>query len=150
MANYIDGTTLTAYSSRNVKAADILVMASETLITAACGQATDIVNRLNYWGSPLTSEVGDNAFPRDWETIVSQEILDAVCLIALALIDGLDPDEDIDGLRQSSTRFEQVSVSYSDSVVPQHLYAGVPSGTAWQLLAPYLAGVESVNINRVS
>jgi hypothetical protein len=88
-------------------------------------------------------------FPRDADEEVPQEILDAVCEEALALLDGKDPDQELEDLPAKAQGYSSVRVTMDRSFVQEHLNAGIVSPRAWRMLKPYLLESRSVKLHRV-
>jgi hypothetical protein len=123
--------------------------ASDSDKTKGLAQATKIIDQLNYRGEKASS-TQDNQFPRDDDTAVPQDIKDACCEIALALLDGVDPELEADNLRMTSQGYANVRSTYDVVAASEHLLAGVPSITAWRYLKPYLKDANAVDLSRVS
>lgn len=111
--------------------------------------ATKIMDRLNYKGDK-TSDDQTLQFPRDTDTLIPQDIKDACCEVALALLDGVDPEMEFDNLNMVSQNYANVRSTYDRSVPGEHIVAGIPSVSAWRYLKPYLRDGGSVNLSRVS
>jgi hypothetical protein len=136
----------------------------ESLLLAA----TKAIDRLNFAGlkaaaytaklagadrvaQRAAAESQVNQFPRNEDTIVPQDILDACCEIAYALLSGYDPDQE---LRKLATASESVGplglkVTYDRSRAQDWVMAGIASPTAWQMLMPYLRDLRAFNVRRV-
>lgn len=130
--------------------------ASEDLRRKACVEATRILDRLAYIG--IKSDPAQiHQWPRkiylDNQTFkdlgIPQGFLDANCEIILALLSGVDPQKEFENLRKHQETFLSVKVSYDSSIIPEHITAGVPSFTAWQLIRQYLKSATEFKINRV-
>lgn len=90
-------------------------------------------------------------FPRDSDTIPPEDILHACYEIAMALLDGRDPEQELLSLAVSQQTYGPVQLTYSrDSEQFEHLRNGVPSLAAWRLLRPYLGSVNEFRVNRIS
>jgi len=112
-------------------------------------QATRMIDRLNFKGE-MTDEDQQFQFPRDDDTLVPEDIKYACSEIALALLDGVDPELEFDNLRMVSQGYANVRSTYDKDSPPQHFVAGIPSVTAWRYLKPYLRDVNAVDLSRVS
>lgn len=122
--------------------------ATEGNKTKALTQATRIIDRLRYKGSRTdTDQV--NQFPRDDDTTVPDDIKNACIEIAIALLDGVDPEKEYENIRLGSQSYGPVRSTYKDKGYA-HLVAGVPSVTAWRYLLPYLDVTFEVNLHRVN
>lgn len=131
--------------------------------------ATRIIDTLNFKGTKATvhtlldgnpdsteAEIRvaeaeqDHEFPRGADTTVPSAIEQACYEIAFALLDGRDPDMELEALAISSQGIESVRTTYSRNQVPQiHLINGVPSHAAWRLLQPFLRDDDSIKLVRV-
>lgn len=131
--------------------------------------ATRIIDRLNFKGykkpvydllasNPDATQAEINAasatqetqFPRDTDSDVPAEIKIACYEIAYALLDGIDPDLELENLSIISHGYASVRTTYSRSHNPiEHLNAGVPSATAWRYLRPFLRDPGGIIISRV-
>jgi hypothetical protein len=134
--------------------------------------ATRIIDRLNFKGYKATvyaylaglddpslatqeeinaaSREQELQFPRDADTEVPKEILLACFEIAYALLDGIDPDVELENLAIISHGYASVRTTYSRSHnPPEHLNAGVPSATAWRYLRPFLREPGGITLSRV-
>ncbi len=113
----------------------------------ALAQATDIIDRLNFLGEK-TDENQTNQFPRKDDTVVPDDIKRASSAIALALLDGVDPELEYENLHLKSQGYGSIRASY-DQVPPQpHTVAGIPSVTAWRYLKPYLRDPNTIDLFR--
>jgi hypothetical protein len=132
--------------------------------------ATQIINALSFKGykasvyalllaSPSATAADVKAaeaaqeleFPRDDDTEVPEEIERATYEIAYSLLDGRDPEMELEALAVSSSRYASVATSYARDQVPvEHILNGVPSAPAWRLLLPFLRDSDEVNLSRVS
>jgi hypothetical protein len=112
-------------------------------------QATRIVDRLNFVGQKA-DEDQDLQFPRTGGTSVPIQIMQATYEIALRLIEGYDPDMEVDNLQKKSQGYAGTKTDYDRSYVPDYIKAGVPSSTAWNLLLPYLRDPHSILLLRGS
>lgn len=134
---------------------------------AAIVEATRIINRLNFRGhktvtyhalqqglSMVELRVVDRqqvlAFPRDGDTEIPEEIKQACCECAFALINGVQPDEEQWSIATVSESVGPLSIrsTYDRTRVSEWVLAGVPSPTAWALLKPYMRDPLSCSIVR--
>lgn len=131
--------------------------------------ATRIIDRLNFKGykkpvydllvaSPCATreeiasanESQELEFPRDTDTTTPPEIKIACYEIAYALLDGIDPDLELENLGVISQGYASVRTTYSRSHNPvEHLNAGVPSATAWRYLKPFLRDPGGIKLSKV-
>lgn len=111
--------------------------------------ATDIIDGLNFAGDKADDEQ-ENQFPRGDDTEVPDAIKKATCLLALALLDGAEPNKDFENLFKSSASFGGVRTTYESTPVAGHLASGVPSYEAWRLLFPFLRDPSVIDLRRVN
>lgn len=132
--------------------------------------ATRYVDRLNFKGArasvynllvadPEASEAAIRAaeasqeleFPRDTDTVVPTDIETACYEICLALLDGVDPDMELENLGISIHSYAGVKTSYDRSQQPiEHLIHGIPSALAWRYLKPFLRDARQYMLTRVT
>lgn len=92
-----------------------------------------------------------NEFPRGADTTVPEDIKIAEHEITYALLDGIDPDLELENLAVNNMGIGSVRASFIRSQEPQeHLINGVPSATAWRYLKPYLRDDDQIRLTRVS
>jgi len=113
----------------------------------ALAQATRIIDRLNFIGIKTVS-TQELQFPRGGDTTVPSDICSATYEIALALLDGRDPERERTNLSVQSQGFSGVRTTYNHATASDHILAGVPSYTAWTFLKPYLEDGESIELRR--
>ena len=113
------------------------------------GHATSVIDRLNFVGCKA-EEAQVNQFPRGVDVAIPQDIKNAVCEVALALLDGVDPQLEFENVFMTSQGYGGVRSSYDRTVKPAHLLAGVPSFTAWTYLKPYLLDPLNIELHRTS
>ena len=89
-------------------------------------------------------------FPRGADTVVPTDIKIACYEIALALLNGADPDADMQQTWVKSQGFSVVRTSYENTFVPEYIQAGIPSPTAWKFLKRYLWNNSDVSLKRVT
>lgn len=111
-------------------------------------EATELIDRLNFAGSKH-SESQFHQFPRGDDLVVPPDIEKATYEIALKLLDGYDPELEIDNLPSSGQGFSSVRDTYNRTFVLEHLSAGIPSVKAWHFLKPYLADPKVLVLRRV-
>ena len=91
------------------------------------------------------------AFPRDADTTVPEEIEIAAYEIAYELLDGVEPQKELENLGVLSHHYgNAVRTNYSEERFRfvQHLVHGIPSVYAWRLLKPYLTVTNFVQLFR--
>lgn len=90
-------------------------------------------------------------FPRGADTEVPQDIRKAAYEIAHSLLDGKDPELELENLGISSQGYASVRTTYSRNQVPiEHIINGVPSPQAWRWLKPFLRDDDAIKLSRVS
>lgn len=90
-------------------------------------------------------------FPRGSDTEVPEAIRIATYELAHSLLDGKDPELELENLGISSQGYESVRTTYSRNQVPlEHILNGVPNATAWRLIRPFLRDEDAVKLARVS
>jgi hypothetical protein len=90
-------------------------------------------------------------FPRDSDVVVPEEIFMACYEIARALLDGRDPELEVEALAITQQNYGSVQTSYSRSGSPlEHVANGVPSVMAWRLLRPFLRQSDEIKLSRIS
>ena len=117
--------------------------------TAALTMATEAIDRLNFLGSKA-SDSQELQFPRGDDTTVPTDIQKACAEIALALLDGVDPELEMEGLTVVSQGYSNVRSTFDRTRVPEHIVAGIPSITAWRYIKPFLRDIQNVDVMRVS
>ena len=117
--------------------------------TKALGHATRIIDSLSFMGQKL-DPTQENAFPRFGQTDIPEDVLNACYEIAIALLDGINPDLEFENLSQTSTHYANVKTTFNRDTLPEHTVAGVPSPVAWRLLKPWLYDNRSVSTIRAS
>jgi len=120
-----------------------------TLTYKSLTMATKIIDRLNYRGDKYDADQV-NQFPRGDDTTIPDDIGNACFEIALALLDGVDPQLEGENLGMTSQGYANVRSTYDREVPVPHIVAGVPSLTAWRFIVPYLCDTGYFNIMRSS
>jgi hypothetical protein len=135
--------------------------------------ATRIIDTLNYKGKKATvytvcvaadasgidatdQEIYDaeaaqfNEFPRGADTVAPDAVVRSNYEIAFSLVDGKDPELELEALGISSQGLESVRTTYSRSMVPiEHIINGVPNMMAWRMLRPFLRDDSALEMIRV-
>lgn len=104
-------------------------------------EPTDIITGVDI-GEEETSLIIDVDVPAD--------IKAACCEIAIALLDGRDPDLDIEQLIVDSQSYSGVRTSYTRKIALEHVRAGIPSALAWSYLKPYLRDFRNLYVSRAN
>jgi hypothetical protein len=90
-------------------------------------------------------------FPRGDDTEVPEAIRIAEYEIAYALLDGKDPELELENLAVSAMGYGAVKTSYERSQLPiEHIINLVPSSAAWRLLKPFLRDSDAIKLSRLS
>ena len=122
----------------------------------ALEEATARIDRLRFLGWMVDDDQA-NEFPRyyswddgaDGDEEVPEEIQNATAEVALALLDGADPEFDYENMSVSSSAYSSVRTSRNMQDTPEHTAAGIPSPLAWRYLLPWLSPDRSIRLNRV-
>ncbi|MFA6270830.1 MAG: hypothetical protein WC657_06525, partial [Candidatus Paceibacterota bacterium] len=89
-------------------------------------------------------------FPRGTDTVVPPIIQRACFEIAYALLDGVDPDTELENLAVVSQGYAGVRTTYNRIQQPiEHLVAGIASATAWRMLKPFIRDGQAIKTSRV-
>lgn len=91
----------------------------------------------------------DQEFPRGSDEDVPQAIKDACCEEAFSLLEGKNPDEELEDLAVVSQGYSSVRSTYDRSFVHEHLNAGIVSPRAWRFLKPFVRETRDFKISRV-
>ena len=90
-------------------------------------------------------------FPRGPDTEVPEVIRMASYEIAYALLDGKDPEMELETLGIVSQGYASVRTSYNRNQVPiDHIINGIPSPQAWRWIMPFLRDDDQIILARVS
>jgi hypothetical protein len=90
-------------------------------------------------------------FPRGADTEVPEAVRVASYEIAYALLDGKDPELELENLAVNAMGYGAVKTSYERSQLPiEHIVNLVPSSAAWRLLRPYLRDSDALKLSRLS
>jgi len=118
---------------------------------------TDLPRDLSDTSTPTLDEVlaAEAAqvleFPRGLDSTVPEAIRIAQYEIAHTLLDGKDPELELENLGIISQGYASVRTTFSRTHVPvEHIVNGVPSSTAWRLLVPFLRDDDAIRVSRVS
>lgn len=142
---------------------------SSSLKTKALETAARHIDQLNFRGSKLVSSQV-RAFPRDYispdftdedsiEDLGEEEVLDtgipddvkyAECEIAIALLDGIDIEQEANTSNIIDSGFGSARMTENATFVPEHLANGIASIVAWRYLKPYLRDPRAISLDRVS
>jgi hypothetical protein len=90
-------------------------------------------------------------FPRGEDTEVPDAIRQACYELAHTLLDGKDPELELEKLGIISQGYSSVRTTYSRTHIPvEHIVNGVPNAHAWRLLRPFLRDDDAIRLSRVS
>lgn len=90
-------------------------------------------------------------FPRGADTEVPEAIRIAEYEIAYALLDGKDPELELETLAVSAMGYGAVKTSYERAQLPiEHIINLVPSSVSWRLLKPFLRDSDALTLSRMS
>jgi hypothetical protein len=90
-------------------------------------------------------------FPRGPDTVVPDAISIAQYELALSLLDGVDPQLELENLSVTAQGHAEVRTHFDRGMVPiEHLINLVPNPLAWSLLKPFLRDDQAVRLSRVS
>ncbi len=90
-------------------------------------------------------------FPRGTDTTVPDIIQCACFEISHSLLDGKDPEIELENLGVISQGYAAVRTTYSRNHVPiEHLINYVPNALAWRFLKPFLRDEDAIILTRIS
>jgi hypothetical protein len=115
--------------------------------TKALCTATRQIENLKFIGCPSV-EGQSLHFPIDGETEVPLDIQYATAELALALLDGVDPELERANQDMISQDYGRTRSMYDRKNRPPHIMAGIVSFQAWNLLAKYLADPHIIRLHR--
>jgi len=115
----------------------------------ALNKSEKIVDAIRYYGEKLDKNQ-IHEFPRDYQETIPQDVKDAVCLIALKLVEGRIPELDSDMARIKSDNLASAKTTYNEFNTPKHVLYGVPSYDAWGMLIKYVDTHKGIALNRVN
>lgn len=123
--------------------------------TKALTEASARIDRLKFAGTKVDSAQTEE-FPRYYgdeavgDEAVPTDIKIACYEVAFALLDGVDPELELENLAVSARGVSSARTTYARGEVPAHFAAGIPSAYAWNYLKPYLKASGTIKIHRVS
>ena len=89
-------------------------------------------------------------FPRGTDTVVPDSIKFACWEITHALLDGVDPDLELENLGVVSQGLASVRTTYNRNHTQiEHIKNGIPSAAAWRYLRPFLRDGDAIKFSRV-
>jgi len=127
--------------------------------------ATRVVESLAFAGSKVDS-TQVLQFPRQlklpvnsWQgvtgsvpgpTTIPSQIERAVALMAVAFLDGIDPDIEFDNLQMIHSKYNGIEMNFGRAEYTQYKVLGIPCYSAWKLLKPFLRDGRGLSLSRVS
>lgn len=115
--------------------------------TKALKMATQAIDSLPFAGSKA-DDAQARQFPRGADVVVPDPILKACCELALALLDDVDPNLEIENLANSRQGMSDARIERDTSYAQEHIRAGIPSIQAWMLLKPFLRDERVIGLDR--
>ena len=116
-----------------------------------CGSSDTIVRRGPGRTSRPPRRVSPWSFPAATDTEVPEAIRIAEYEIAYALLDGKDPELELENLAISAMGYGTVKTTYERAQLPiEHIINMVPSSVAWRLLKPFLRDSDALHLSRMS
>lgn len=82
------------------------------------------------------------------DTQIPPDIRKATYLCAYRFLDGWDMDLELENTRAIENKFGPAATRYDPGVISEWLKAGIPSGTAWLLIRPYLRDPFEITLSR--
>jgi len=121
-------------------------------------QATTDIDKLSYIGHKINYQA-EHEFPREFEDPIVDDtpydtdmvpfgIKYAVCEQALALLDGFDVTQEIDGLSLVGQAYASVKADFDRDTVPMHLKCGL-CAQAWQFILPFIRDNRALALSRI-
>lgn len=90
-------------------------------------------------------------FPRGSDTTIPVEIEQATYEIAGSLLDGKDPELELEALGITQQGYGPLQTSYNRNQTPiEHIINGVPNALAWRLLRPFLRQSDQIKLSRIA
>ena len=121
--------------------------ATDTDKDKALNQSTSAMDMLNYRG--IKNSVGQaNQFPRGDDTTIPSDIVSACIENSLSLLDGIDPDLELDSARIKEATFGGQKTVYRDGI-PEYVLAGLASPIAWRFIKPWMRDPQQIRIERL-
>jgi hypothetical protein len=123
--------------------------APSTTKTKALTEASQRIDRLRFRGEKV-SDTQDLEFPRYYDVDEGPDGTEVIPDDIKIACYERNPENEIEGLAVLRRSFSNVSTTYRNDAVLEHLASGIPSILAWQYLKPYLAYCKSINVYRKS
>lgn len=121
--------------------------------TKALAEASLRIDRLQFRGHKVDDDQ-DLEFPRyvgleaEGDEVVPDDIKYACFEVAFALLDGIDPDQELQNQTVLRRTYANVTTAYKDNESLEHFANGIPSYLAWSYLKPYLSYGKSICVLR--
>jgi hypothetical protein len=112
-------------------------------------EATRLIDTLRFAGIKADSSQ-ELEFPRFDDTVVPDGVQKACCEIALALLDGVDIETEMQLTRAIANGFTTVRTTYDSGIADVAKVHGIPSQRAWNFLLPYLKPARDIRLRRTS
>lgn len=112
----------------------------------ALQMATRAIDQLNFAGDKA-DEAQLRQFPRGEDTEVPDPIMQACCELALALLDDVDPNLEVENLNRAAQGVGDARIQRFD-YAQDHVRSGIPSIQAWILLCPFLRDTRILDMDR--
>lgn len=110
-------------------------------------EATRLIDGLNF-KYDKTDPLQTLQFPRNLQTEIPEAIKIATCEIAFEIINGYDPNLQLNNLQVMSHGYGSTKTQYTRDFVLEHLSHGIPSALAWRYLRPYLRDPNRLIVTR--
>jgi len=117
--------------------------------TKALKEAARRIDRLNFIGDKA-DDAQALEFPRGEDTVVPEDVKIASYEIAFELLDGKDPELELETLQQTQNTYGQARVNYNRDTVPAYTMHGIPSALAWGYLLPFLRDAQKITLSRIN
>lgn len=155
--SYVDVPTAITYFNGRINT-DAWDNASPVYQMKVLIQATTDIDKLAYIGHKIDYQ-GEHEFPREFEDPIIDDtpydtdmiplgIKYAVCEQALALLDGFDVTQEIDGLSLVGQSYSSVKADFDRDDIPMHLKCGL-CVQAWQFILPFIRDNRALILSRV-
>jgi len=119
----------------------------EEIRLKALKSATIKIDRLSFKGTQ--TYIGQvREWPRNGAVLVIDDIKIACFEIALALLDGVDPDLEEEALGSMTDAYATIRITSDPNIRKDHIRAGIPSTEAWKHLLPHLNDPLDLHIRR--
>jgi hypothetical protein len=149
MSSYVTLEEAAAYVAGNLINSLPWDSANEATRTKALNISTKKIDALNFLGDKTDSSQ-ELQFPRGGDTEVPEAIKEATILLAVRLLDDVDPEREFENQFMSSFQYENIKSTYDRSRVAINVLHGIPSWEAWIRIQPYLYETAAVRLTRVS